>query len=202
MSSKDAPKTGFTVSTNSSVSGHYEFTRMPFGLKNAPTTFQRLMNTALSGLQGLHCYVYLDDCIIYSHDLESHMSKLTLVFDRLRKFNLKLQPDKCEFLRREVAYLGHIITDKGVSPNPEKVKAVTEFPKPTNVKQIKSFLGLVGYYRRFIENFSKLTKPLTALLKKDVPFEWSSEQDTAFQILKKNLPRLLCFNTLIFRHLL
>ncbi|CAG9134488.1 unnamed protein product [Plutella xylostella] len=187
MSSKDAPKTGFTVSTNSSVSGHYEFTRMPFGLKNAPTTFQRLMNTALSGLQGLHCYVYLDDCIIYSHDLESHMSKLTLVFDRLRKFNLKLQPDKCEFLRREVAYLGHIITDKGVSPNPEKVKAVTEFPKPTNVKQIKSFLGLVGYYRRFIENFSKLTKPLTALLKKDVPFEWSSEQDTAFQILKEKL---------------
>lgn len=187
MGSSDAPKTGFTVSTNSSSSGHYEFIRMPFGLKNAPATFQRLMNTALSGLQGLHCYVYLDDCIIYSHDLESHMTKLKLVFNKLREFNLKLQPDKCEFLRREVAYLGHIITDKGVSPNPEKVKSVTDFPTPTNVKQIKSFLGLVGYYRRFIENFSKLTKPLTSLLKKDVPFNWTPEQENSFQILKDKL---------------
>lgn len=187
LSPDDAQKTGFTiVNTNSSV-GHYEFTRMPFGLKNAPSTFQRLMNTVLSGLQGLHCYVYLDDCIIYSTDLSSHMEKLQLVFDRFREFNLKLQPDKCEFLRREVSYLGHIITDKGVTPNPEKVKAVTNFPVPKNPKEVKSFLGLAGYYRRFIENFSKLTKPLTSLLKKDTNFVWSTDQDQAFNILKEKL---------------
>ena len=182
MNNEDGPKTGFTV-----TSGHFEFTRMPFGLKNAPSTFQKLMNTVLTGLQGLHCYIYLDDCIIYSHDLNSHIDKLKLVFDRLRQFNLKLQPDKCEFLRREVAYLGHIITDKGVSPNPEKIKAVTKFPTPKNPKDIKSFLGLVGYYRRFIENFSKITKPLTSLLKKDVKFNWSQEQTDAFNFLKHKL---------------
>ncbi|CAG9119218.1 unnamed protein product [Plutella xylostella] len=187
MDPQDADKTGFSVITNGSTSGHYQFTRMPFGLKNAPSTFQRLMNTALSGLQGLHCLVFLDDVIIYSHDLESHMQKLNLVFDKLRHFNLKLQPDKCEFLRREVAYLGHVITDKGVSPNPEKVKAVSEFPVPKNPKDVKSFLGLAGYYRRFIENFSKITKPLTSLLKKDACFHWSQEQQEAFNLLKDKL---------------
>ncbi|XP_063895318.1 uncharacterized protein LOC135118122 [Helicoverpa armigera] len=186
LNSKDASKTGFTVVGNE-VSGHYEFTRMPFGLKNAPATFQKLMNTVLSGLQGLHCYVYLDDCIIYSQNLQSHIDKLKLIFDRFREYNLKLQPAKCEFLRREVAYLGHIITDKGVCPNPDKIKAVTQFPTPKNPKDIKSFLGLVGYYRRFIENFSKITKPLTSLLKKDVSFIWSSEQENAFNILKQKL---------------
>lgn len=187
LKAEDAPKTGFTVITNGNASGHYEFTRMPFGLKNAPSTFQKLMNTVLSGLQGLHCYVYLDDCILYSHDLVGHIEKLNLVFDRLRKFNLKLQPDKCEFLRREVAYLGHIITDKGVSPNPDKIAAVTQFPTPKNPKDIKSFLGLVGYYRRFIENFSKITKPLTSLLKKDAVFQWSHEQEQSFNLLKNKL---------------
>lgn len=102
---------------------------MPFGFIKTPLPHsKRLMNTLLSGLQGLHAYVSLDDAIIYSHDLGSHKSEIELVFERLRKFNFKLQPDKCEFLRREIAYLGHIITDKGVSPNPEKIKAVTEFP--------------------------------------------------------------------------
>lgn len=114
MNEGDAPKTAFSV-----PQGHYEFTRMPFGLKNAPATFQRLMNTALAGLQDIRCFVYLDDIVIYSHDLPSHINNLEMVFRRLRDFNLKLQPDKCEFLRREVAYLGHIITEEGVKPNPD-----------------------------------------------------------------------------------
>jgi hypothetical protein len=184
----DSAKTGFTIiNTNGTSSGHFEFNRMPFGLKNAPSTFQRLMNTVLSGLQGLHCYIYLDDCIIYSNSILSHIEKLQLVFDRFREFNLKLQPEKCEFLRREVTYLGHIITDKGVSPNPDKVKAVSQFPVPKNPKDVKSFLGLIGYYRRFIESFSKLTKPLTCLLKKDAAFHWNVEQQTAFNLLKEKL---------------
>lgn len=98
-----------------------------------------------------------------------------------------MQPDKCEFLRREVSYLGHIITGKGVSPNPDKIKAISEFPVPKNAKDMKTFLGLTGYYRRFIENFSKITKPLTSLLKKDIPFIWSNEQKLAFNCLKEKL---------------
>lgn len=124
---------------------------------------------------------------IYSHDLKTHISKLTQIFDRLRQFNLKLQPDKCEFLRREVSYLGHIIIGEGVAPNPDKVKAVTSFPVPKNPKDIKSLLGLVGYYRRFIPNFSKITKPLTSLLKKDTAFTWSTQQEQAFNHLKTQL---------------
>lgn len=186
LNSKDTEKTAFSVTTNS-ISGQFEFTRMPFGLKNAPSTFQRMMNLVLSGLQGLHCYIYLDDCIVYSHDLETHIQKLEAVFSKLREANLKLQPDKCEFLRREVAYLGHVITDNGVSPNPDKVKAISQFPTLKTPKDVKSFLGLTGYYRRFIENFSHITKPLTSLLKKDVSFHWSHEQEQAFNTLKQKL---------------
>lgn len=182
ITDKDTPKTAFTV-----PQGHFEFKRMPFGLKNAPATFQRLMNTALAGLQGIHCYVYLDDIIIYSHDISSHCDKLSKIFDRLRKYNLKLQPDKCEFFRKEVGYLGHTINDKGVSPNPEKVKAVSQFPVPKCPKDLKSFLGLVSYYRRFIPEFSNIAKPLTSLLKKDITFAWLNEQQLAFDDLKEKL---------------
>ena len=182
ISDEDVPKTAFSV-----PEGHYEFIRMPFGLKNAPATFQRLMNTVLSGLQGIHCYVYLDDIVIYSYDLTSHVQKLSYTFDRLRKFNLKLQPDKCEFLRKEVTYLGHTISETGLKPNPEKIKAVSEFPVPKCAKDVKSFLGLVSYYRRFLHDFSKLAKPLTSLLKKDIPFDWTNSQQLAFETLKNNL---------------
>ncbi|KAG6445389.1 hypothetical protein O3G_MSEX003922 [Manduca sexta] len=179
---EDAPKTAFSV-----PQGHFQFNRMPFGLKNAPSTFQKLMNTCLTGLQGTRCFVYLDDIVIYSYDLNSHISTLKEVFNRLRSFTLKLQPEKCEFLRKEVAYLGHIINENGVKPNTDKTKAVTQFPTPQSPKDIKSFLGLVSYYRRFIPNFAKLAKPLTSLLKKDIPFLWQNEQQLAFETLKDRL---------------
>lgn len=182
ISAEDAPKTAFSV-----PQGHYQFNRMPFGLKNAPSTFQKLMNNCLSGLQGTRCFVYLDDIVIYSHDLTSQINNLKAVFDRIRNFNLKLQPEKCEFLRKEVAYLGHVISENGVQPNPEKTKAVSEFPIPQSPKDIKSFLGLVSYYRRFIPDFAKLAKPLTCLLKKDVLFKWQNEQQLAFESLKNKL---------------
>ncbi|KAJ0177013.1 hypothetical protein K1T71_007022 [Dendrolimus kikuchii] len=182
ISPEDAPKTAFSV-----PQGHYQFNRMPFGLKNAPSTFQKLMNTCLSGLQGTRCFVYLDDIVIYSADLNSHINNLKAVFNRLRSFNLKLQPEKCEFLRKEVAYLGHIIGEDGVKPNPDKIKAVTNYPIPQSPKDIKSFLGLVSYYRRFIPDFAKLAKPLTSLLKKDVLFIWQNEQQLAFESLKNKL---------------
>ncbi|XP_026743752.1 uncharacterized protein LOC113505319 [Trichoplusia ni] len=182
MSPQDACKTAFSV-----PQGHFEFTRMPFGLKNAPATFQRLMNNVLTGLQGERCFVYLDDIVVYSHDLNSHIQNLTAVFQKLRSFNLKLQPDKCEFLRKEVGYLGHIITENGLKPDPNKVKSVQEFPVPKCPKDIKSFLGLISYYRRFIPEFSKLSKPLSSLLKKNVSFVWTNEQQLAFETLKDKL---------------
>jgi hypothetical protein len=133
---------------------------MPFGLKGAPATFLRLISTVLSGIQDLRCLVYLD-IIVFGETLRVHNDKLRDVFARLRLHNLKLQPDKCEFLRKGVTYLGHRLTTQGLLPDSDKVIAVREFPVPTNPRQIKGFLGLVGYYRRFIANFSKIAKPLT-----------------------------------------
>lgn len=175
----DRQKTAFTT-----PSGQYEFTRMPFGLKTAPSVFQRLMNSVLSGLQGLQCFVYLDDIVIYASSLEQHSSKLKAIFDRLKLNNLKLQPDKCEFLRREVSYLGHVITSDGVKPNPDKVSAINNFPVPVDQKSIKIFLGLVGYYRKFISNFAQIAKPLTLLLKKDTPFVWTDKQQISFDTFR------------------
>lgn len=167
--------------------GHYEFLRVPFGLKGAPALFQRLMNTVLTGMIGLKAFVYLDDIIVYATSISDHTKKLTEVFSRIRKFNLKLQPTKCEFMRKEVTFLGHVITDQGVKPDPRKTKCVLEFPVPTNVKQVKSFLGLSGYYRRFVPNYGQISKPLTSLLKQDVPFIWSDLCQESFEKLKKIL---------------
>ncbi|CAF4830615.1 unnamed protein product [Pieris macdunnoughi] len=158
---EDQHKTAFTTQ-----SGHYEFKRMPFGLKTAPATFQRAMDNVLRGLQGLHCMVYLDDIIVYSASLQEHIVKLKKIFERLRETNLKVTLDKSEFLRKEVLYLGHTISKEGLMPNNDKIKAVLEFPIPRTSTEIKSFLGLVGYYRKFIRDFSKITQPLTSCLKK------------------------------------
>lgn len=182
VSPKDTPKTAFSVEN-----GHYEFLRMPFGLKNSPSTFQRVVDNVMTGLQGEQCLVYMDDIIIYSSTLEEHLERLRNVFDRLRQSNFKIQPDKCEFLRKEVAYLGHLITENGVRPNPAKIDAIQRFPQPKNPKEIKQFLGLTGYYRRFVMDYSKIIKPLTNLLKKDVPFNFNESCVKAFETCKKFL---------------
>lgn len=161
ISEEDRQKTAF-----STQSGHYEFLRMPFGLKTAPATFQRAMDNILRGLQGIHCLVYLDDIIIFSASLDEHIQKLRTVFDRLKQTNLKVQLDKSEFLRKEVLYLGHTITKDGLKPNSDKIDAVLNYPIPKTTTEIRSFLGLVGYYRRYIKDFAKVTQPLTACLKK------------------------------------
>lgn len=164
--------------------GHFEFLRVPFGLKGAPATFQRLMNTVLAGLSGLKAFVYLDGIIIYANSITDHSDKLQAVFDRLRTFNLKLQPSKCSFMRKEVNYLGHVITDQGVKPNPQKIQCVLNFPVPKNEKEVKSFLGLSGYYRRFVPGYGRIAKPLTTLLKKDNPFQWTDLCQASFDELK------------------
>lgn len=179
---RDRHKTAFSTST-----GHYEFYRLPFGLKTAPSTFQRLMNSVLAGINGIKCFVYLDDIVIYGSNLKQHNRKLQEVFDRLREFNLKLQLEKCSFLRKEVHYLGHVITQDGIKPDPTKIEAVDNFKIPKNERDIKSFLGLCGYYRKFIQNFSHIAKPLTELLKNGNEFKWILSQQEAFDILKNKL---------------
>lgn len=173
----------------------WEWNRMPFGLKNAPSTFQRLMNNVLTGLQGIQCLVYLDDIVIYGKSLMDHNIRLINVFKRLLEHNLKLQPEKCQFLCREIRYLGHIINKRGIRPDPNKIEAVQKFPIPKTVRQVKSFLGLASYYRKFIENFSKTSEPINKLLKKDTKFKWDAKCDEAFELLKEKLitPPILAF---------
>ena len=153
---------------------------MPFGLKSAPTTFQRLLDLVLTGLHGTELFLYLDDIVLYANSLEEHEEKFNKLMERLSAANLKLQPDKCEFLRPEVAYLGHIIDKEGVRPDPNKLEDVKHFPILKNPKNLKQFLGLAGYYRRFIEGFSKIATPLNQLLKKDMKFIWTNKQYEAF----------------------
>lgn len=179
---KDREKTAFSTDSN-----HYEWIRMPMGLKNAGRTFQRVMNRILTGLIGEDCFVYLDDIVIYGKNLEDHNEKLIRIFNRIKKFNLKLQPEKCKFLRKETIYLGHLITADGIMPDPAKIECVLKFPRLRKEKDVKSFLGLVGYYRKFIDNFAGIAKPLTQLLRKNVPFKWTEKCQNAFDVLKQIL---------------
>jgi hypothetical protein len=160
---------------------------MPFGLKAAPATYQRMMNAVLRDSLGERCMVYMDDILIMGETLVEHNAKLKEVFSHLRKWNIKIEPDKCEFLKLELNYLGHVITTKGVKPDPKKISSVVNFPTPKNQTAIKSFLGLAGYYRKFIDKFSALAKPLTELLKKDVPWKWTEKEQASFEVLKSKL---------------
>lgn len=181
MDPKDRAKTAF-----STTKGHFEFARMPFGLKNAPAAFQRAMNSVLTGLIGNICFVYLDDIIVIGESLNIHLKNLNTVLERLANFNLKIQLDKCEFLKRETEFLGHTITPEGIKPNPDKISKILDWKLPTTQKEIKQFLGLTGYYRRFIKDYSKLTKPLSKCLKKDSIVDFKHEEyKKSFNELKK-----------------
>ena len=172
-------KTAFVTHT-----GLYEFKVMPFGLCNAPATFQRLMEVVLAGLNRKQCFVYLDDILIISHNWEEHLENLQLVFDRLRRAGLRLKPKKCTFAQRKALYLGHIISEEGIEVDPEKVEKVRNYPIPNNLRSLQQFLRLVSYYRRFIPNCSKVTNPLHCLTRKDVPFIWSDSCQESFDRLK------------------
>lgn len=161
MNPEDIPKTAFNVEH-----GHFEFLRMPMGLKNSPSTFQRVMDNVLRELQNTICLVYLDDIIVFSTSLQEHIINLEKVFKKLRESNFKIQMDKSEFLKLETAYLGHVISKDGIKPNPDKISAIKNYPLPNTRTEIKRFLGLLGYYRKFIPDFAKITKPLTQCLKK------------------------------------
>lgn len=183
MNEDSIAKTAFSTPTR-----HLEFLRLPFGLKNSPSTFQRMMDNVLRGIANEYACVYLDDIIIFSKSLAEHIQRLEEVFKRLRKANLKIQLDKTEFLRKEIAYLGHVVTAEGVKPNPDKIQAILKYPIPSTVREIKSFLGLLSYYRKFIKNFAKITKPMTMCLKKDAKINTSDpEYKQCFEICRQLL---------------
>lgn len=156
----DIEKTAFSINN-----GKYEFTRLPFGLKNAPSIFQRALDDILREFIGRCCYVYIDDIIIFSKSENEHFEHIGNIFKTLEEANMKVQLDKCNFFKKEVEFLGYIITPLGIKTNPEKVRAIENFPQPQNLKELRSFLGMSGYYRRFIKDYSKLAKPLTSLLR-------------------------------------
>ena len=157
------------------------------GLKNLPATFQRLMDQVLLGLQGTELFVYLDDIVIYAKDLEDHGKKVRRLLKQLKEANLSLQQEKCKFLLKKIAYLGHIITDKGVKPDPKKIEAVQNLPRPKTPRNIKQFLGLAVYHRRFIKDFSARAKPLSNLLKNEALFKWGPEEEKNFKDLRQAL---------------
>jgi hypothetical protein len=179
---KDRDKTTFITQF-----GTYQFIVMPFGLCNAPVTFQRLMNEVLDEFLWKFVVVYLDDLNVYSKTFAQHLDHLQQVFERLRQVGLKLNPEKCYFIKQELSFLGYLISPRGIHTDPAKVEKVKDFPVPQNLTQLRGFLGLASYYRRFIKNFSKIANPLNKLLKKDVPFLWAKEQQLSFDFLKSCL---------------
>lgn len=178
----DIPKTAF-----STRNGHFEFLVLPFGLSNAPATFMRLMNSIFSDQIDKHVQVFFDDILIYSENLELHLEHLKTVFETLRKNKLFAKLSKCVFAAEEVVYLGHKISASGISTDPDKVFAVQNWPVPKSVDDIRSFLGLAGYYQRFIRDFALLAAPLTHLTKKNIQFIWGTEQQNSFDSLKNAL---------------
>ena len=164
--------------------GMYRFRTMPFGLCNAGATFQRLMDIVMSGLNLEICLVYLDDIVVYAKTPEQHLQRLATVLSRLSDAGLKLKPEKCRFFRKSVQFLGHVISHEGIGTDPEKIKAVVEWPRPTSATEVRSFIGLAGYYRRFVRDFAKIASPLHALVRNDSKFKWSDQAQGSFDTLK------------------
>ena len=167
--------------------GLYEYTKLPFVLFNAPSTFQRCMELIFRGLQWSNLLIYLDDIIIFSKDIEQHFERLCEVLIRLKEAGLKLKPSKCELLKPEVLFLGHIVSKEGIRPNPKLIEDVVNWDVPCNVKEVQLFLGLCKYYCRFIHKFSDIASPLTQLTKKEVKFVWDSRCQRSFEKLKQVL---------------
>ena len=167
--------------------GHYEYKVMPYGVTGGPATFQHEMNTVLAPVLRLVVVVFIDNILIYSQSYEDHLKHISQVFQALQQHKFKVKLSKCVFAQQQLAYLGHVISSSSVSTDPKKVTDVTNWPTPTCVKEVRGFLGLAGYYRKFVKNFGVISKPLTNLLKKGEMFLWTSVHEEAFVALKQAL---------------
>ena len=183
LSDEAKPKTAFVP--GGPHGAKYEFNRCPFGLSQAPAYFQRLVHEVLKGIT--FAFGYLDDILIFSPDNKTHLEHLEIVFQRLREADLKLKASKCNFFKKHIQYLGHLVSGEGIEPLPEKLEAVRKMPPPTTPKEIRQFLGLVGYYRKFVPKFADIARPLTNLTKLDVQYEWTNRCQEAFEFLKQML---------------
>ena len=166
---------------------HYEFVVMPFGLTNAPTIFMDLMNRVFKEYLDQFVVVFVDDILVYSRTAEKHAQHLWIMLQTLREHQLYAKKEKCDFWLPEVKFLGHVVSKEGISVDPAKIEVVLNWARPRNVCEIRSFLGLAGYYRRFVEGFSRLAAPMTRLSQKGVRFDWTDACEEAFQLLKERL---------------
>ena len=182
LNPRDAHKTAFVARSD-----YWQWKVLPMGLCNSASTFQRLMNLVLSGLTYKSCLVYLDDIIIMARSLEEHQSRLEEVFSRIIAAKLKLRPDKCSILRREVTFLGHVVSADGIAMDEKKLKAVRNWATPKNLKETRAYVGFCSYYRQYLKDFSALASPLHALTRKNARFEWTEECQRSFDELKKRL---------------
>ena len=165
-------------------SGLYSWVSMPMVLTNSPATFSKLMEIAMKGLTRQSLMIYLDDIIVFSQTEVQHIERLTQVFERLREANLKIKVNKSSLFQKQVKYLGHVISAEGISTDPDKIKAIQNIKTPVNTKDIKSLLGMAGYYRKFIQDYATIVQPLTRLLKKKVPYLWTEECAKSLNTLK------------------
>ncbi|KAD3640145.1 hypothetical protein E3N88_29368 [Mikania micrantha] len=179
---EDIPKMAFRTRY-----GHYEFMVMPFGLTNAPAVFMDLMNRVCKPYLDQFVIVFIDDILVYSKNKTEHEQHLRKILELLREKKLYAKFSKCEFWLREVKFLGHVVNSEGIHVDPAKIEAIKNWDTPKTPTEIRSFLGLAGYYRRFISNFSKIALPLTKLTQKSEPFVWEQKQEDAFQTLKQKL---------------
>lgn len=190
LSKESRPITAFSTDT-----GFYQWKVLPFGINIAPASFSRMMTIAFSGLSSQQAFIYMDDLIVIGTSENQHLHNLKSVFEMCRKHNLKLNPEKCDFFKNEVTFLGHNCTAQGLKPDPRKIATILHYPRPTNKEEVTRFHAMANYYRRFIQNFSSLTYPLTRLRKKRAIFKWSDICENAFQAIKKILisPPLLIY---------
>ena len=177
--SDDVPKTAFRIRY-----GHYEFLVMPFGLTNAPAAFMGLMNKIFQDYLDRFVIVFIDDILVYSRTKEEHVRHLSLVLKKLREHRLYAKFSKCQFWLKQVAFLGHVISAQGIQVDPQKIAVMESWEQPRTVTEVRSFLGLAGYYRRFVKDFSVIALPLTRLTRKEVKFEWDENCEQSFQRLK------------------
>ena len=167
--------------------GHYEFLVMPFGVTNAPAVFMDLMNRVFRDFLDQFVIVFIDDILIYSRTEEQHAEHLRLVLETLKQHQLFAKFSKCQFWLTSIAFLGHVVSGSGISVDPQKIQAVVDWPRPTTVTEVRSFLGMAGYYRKFVQGFSQIATPLTRLTRKSEAFVWTDDCEASFQKLKEFL---------------